>query len=72
MYVGCPVRLGLTTLQRHEEVPFVLGPQHGLECTISTGGVSLAVIPTPPLLQGGGHGVNDGAAPDGWSGHTDH
>ena len=33
----------------------MLGPSHGLECSISTGGVSLAVIPTPLSPQGGGH-----------------
>ena len=50
----------------------MLGPPHGQECSISTGGVSLAVIPTPPPPHGGGHGVNDEAAPDRCGGHADH
>ena len=67
-----PVRVGLSTLERHEEVLFMCWTPHERECSISTGGVPLAVIPTPLPLHGGGHRVNDGAAPDGCGGHTDH
>ena len=50
----------------------MLGAPRERECSINTAGVSLAALPTPPLPQGGGHGINDGAAPDGCGGHADH
>ena len=50
----------------------MMGPPHEREWfrNISTGGVSLAALSTPPPPQRGGHGVNDEAAPDGWAGGT--
>ena len=72
MYVGCPVRVGMSMLGRHEEVLFVCWSPTQTECRISTGGVSLAVIPTPPPPHRGGHGVEDRATPNGCGGDADH